>query len=143
MTPAAHRTFGIVAALIVVGVIGWGFWIVGSPESRRVERLYERRLDDLQAIVWEIQRQVIDPSNAERMRRPLPATLQAVAEQARYRKLTLVDPDTGEPYEYEIVDAHTYRLCATFARARTLEREIFWNHPAGRRCFTIDVYDAP
>ncbi|MDJ0974542.1 MAG: hypothetical protein QNJ98_08800 [Planctomycetota bacterium] len=143
MTPAAHRTFGIVATLVVLGAIAWGFWIVGSPESRRVERLDERRIDDLQAIVWEIQRQVIDPSNAKRMERELPATLEALAAKARYRELTLVDPETGTPYEYEIVDAHTYRLCATFARARDRKREIFWNHPAGRHCFTIDVYDAP
>ena len=53
------------------------------------------------------------------------------------------DPDTGVAYEYRVVDENHYELCATFARRREADRDVFWNHPAGRHCFTFDVRDPP
>jgi hypothetical protein len=34
-------------------------------------------------------------------------------------------------------------LCATFARSRDSDSQVFWNHAAGSACFTINVLDEP
>ena len=52
-------------------------------------------------------------------------------------------PETGEPYGYTVKDDHTYELCATFSQSRAWDTEVFWNHPAGPHCFTIDVLNPP
>ena len=102
----------------------------------------ERRIEDLRGICREIQLIVFEDDPA-RLKRPLPVTLEEAAELARHRKLSLHDPDTGEPYGYEVVSDTTYRLAATFALPRDLDYEVFWNHPAGRHAFTIDALDPP
>jgi len=142
MTSRTHRAFGLVATVVVVAAVAWGFWIVGSPETRRTERLDERRIQDLRAIVAEMQDLVWDDQERV-MKRELFTELSAVAAAARWRRLTLVDPETGAAYEYRILDAHRYELCATFDMARDDDHAVFWNHPAGRHCWTVDVRDAP
>ena len=51
--------------------------------------------------------------------------------------------ETGEPYEYRVLGPSKYELCATFSMARDADHGVFWNHPAGRHCWTIDVGDPP
>ena len=71
--------------------------------------------------------------------RPVPATLEEVRENARYLLPDIQDPESGEPYSYRIIDDTQYQLCAVFTHVRKERYDIFWNHPAGRHCFTIDV----
>lgn len=143
MSPAHHKLFLSVSTLLVLAAVVWGFVIVGSPDARRLERLDETRLDDLQRIQREIQDLVKDDEVPATLKRALPATLDAVLALARRRRLSLADPETGERYGYRVLDERRYELCATFARAREADFGVFWNHPAGRHCFTVDVLDPP
>jgi hypothetical protein len=143
MTPAFHRIFAILATLSVVASVAWGFTIVGSPDTRRQERMDDRRLEALRDIQREIQELLIDPEEPGVLRRALPASLDELAAAARDRKIEQVDPETLLPYEYRVLSGSTYELCAVFQFARDAKRAVFWNHPAGRCCFRIDVLDPP
>jgi hypothetical protein len=143
MTSGTHRLIGFVAVLITMGVLTWGFLIVGSPETRRLERMDERRVEDLQHITREIQRMVYDAEAPGVLKRALPKDLEEVERKAKFWKISLVDPETGEAYGYAVKTDTTYELCATFALPRDKSTEVFWNHPAGPHCFVIDALDAP
>lgn len=143
MKGSVHVVFGAIATVVVIATVVQGFRIVGPPDTRRMERLDARRLEDLQRIHAEIQDLVRDPDDSHRLRQPLPPTLDDVAAMARRRKLVLTDPGTGEPYGYAVTTDTTYELTATFVLARSADRDVFWNHPAGRHTFTIDALDPP
>jgi hypothetical protein len=143
MTPRIHAAFGIVASLVVALAVAWGFVLVGSPATRRLERFDEQRLEDLQTIAREIQLMVKDPDNKQKLKEPLPKTLAEAAARARNERVNPRDPESGEPYVYRVKNETTYELCATFARNRDRDSLVFWNHPAGGHCFTIDVLDPP
>ena len=66
-----------------------------------------------------------------------------VKREAKYWKISLVDPETGEAYRYAVKTDTTYELCATFSLPRDKSMDVFWNHPAGRHCFLVDALDAP
>ena len=143
MTTRTHRIIGFVAVLVTMGVLTWGFLIVGSPDTRRLERMDERRVEDLQQITREIQRMVYDAEAPGVLERALPKDLEEVKRQAKFWKISLVDPETGEAYGYAVKTDTTYEFCATFALARDKSTDVFWNHPAGRHCFVVDALDAP
>ena len=140
MKPVAHRAWGIAATIVVAAAVAYGFWIVGSPDSRRMERLDERRLDPLKAIAYEMRELVYDPQDKV-MRRALFEDLDALKAGARRRKLTLHDPESGAAYGFTVLDAHRYQLSATFDGPRDLNWDVFWNHPGGEHTWTIDVRD--
>jgi hypothetical protein len=190
MSRVVHAAFAIAATLAVGVAVVWGFVLAGSPATRRLQVLDERRVRDLKAISSAIQRQVTNwqnyvaapPSVAEgaaavpsgaaptapvapaaasikipvtpgsaqvsgasqySLKAPLPKTLDEVAQNDRLEKLSLRDPETEEPYDYSVVNSTTFKLCAKFSRAYHGDFEIFWNHPAGEHCFTINVLDPP
>lgn len=144
MNASIHKMAAVVATLVVLAAVVWGFVTAGTPDTRRQERLDERRLQDLRAIVREMQTFVRHPdASRQLLRRGLPRTLAALAEEVRDRKLSIADPETGEPYGYKPIDWKTYDLCATFALPRDGADAVFWNHPAGPHCFTINVLDPP
>ncbi len=143
MTPRFHAAFAVVASVAVAFAVGWGFVLAGSPATRRLERMDERRLQDLQTIAREIQWMVVDPNKKGTLKAPLPKSLAEATQGARHAKLNPLDPETGEPYQYTVKGATTYELCVTFARQRDSDSQVFWNHPAGVHCFSIDVLDPP
>ncbi len=143
MTPRTHVAFGIFASITVFAAVAWGFFLVGSPTTRREERFDERRLQDLQAIAREIRFMVVDPNEEGTLKEALPKTLEEAAERARNERVNLRDPETAEPFTYAVKGESTFELCATFTRPRESDRAVFWNHPAGQHCFTINVLDPP
>ncbi len=143
MSRRFHVLFAVLATVAVVTAIGWGFFLVGSPGTRRLERFDEQRLHDLQAIAREIHSLTVEPEEPPRLKRPLPPSLAELADQARGERVTLKDPETGAAYRYRVTGESTFELCATFTSARESDASVFWNHPAGEHCFTIDVLDPP
>lgn len=144
MTPRVHATFALVATAVVAAALAWGFWLVGSPLNRRSERFDEQRLQDLQTIAREIQRITVDSrGDKNELKEPLPKTLDEAVSRARAQQINPRDPETGEPYEYTVQNDSTFELCASFSRARDSNDNVFWNHAAGRHCFTINVLDPP
>jgi hypothetical protein len=143
MTLRIHAAFAVVTSVVVFFAIAWGFFLVGSPATRRLERFDERRLEDLRTIAREIQSMVENPNKNGTLKEPLPKTLEEAAQRSRDERLNPRDPETNEPYRFLIKNETTYELCATFARKRDSDARVFWNHPAGMHCFTIKVLDPP
>jgi hypothetical protein len=141
-----HRNFCIGASALVLIAIVWGIVLAGSPMTERERKFDDRRVQDLQSIQSEISNiaygvnatapSVTQPNVPVD---PVPATLQDVVTKAVYQKPTIVDPETGVPYEYTVTNSTQYQLCATFSFVRNQTYDIFWNHPAGNHCFAIDV----
>jgi hypothetical protein len=142
MTCRTHAAFGVTASIVVTFAIVWGFVLAGSPAARRLERLDEQRLQDLQNIASEIQ-SMVNPDKKGEIKEPLPKTLDEAAPRARAVRLNPRDPQTGEPYRYTTKNETTYVLCATFSTGRDSDYRVFWNHPAGEHCFTINGLDPP
>ncbi|MDI9240274.1 hypothetical protein QLQ15_15295 [Lysobacter sp. LF1] len=119
-------------ATVVAAVV-----VMGTPQMQRRARQDERRLEDLRRIV--MLTQMVAATHGS-----VPDDLDAIAKQPG--RPTTRDPFTGAPYEYVVLDARHYRLCATFqtdsasgvGRRRTFEipwPDPEWQHPAGRHCF--------
>jgi hypothetical protein len=145
MSTKIHAAFAVAATLVVGFAVAWGFVLAGSPTTRRLQLLDEHRVEDLRAIVRSIEERNTSRSldGTRKLTGSLPKTLDEAAKQARSEKISIRDPETDEPYDYAIIADHTLRLCAVFARARTSNNRVFWNHPAGRHCYTINVLDPP
>jgi hypothetical protein len=135
----SRRTYGkpilvVAAAVVIVSVIA-GIVVIGSPTQGRMQALDAGRLADLQGIMGATD---LFWSRNER----LPAALDELADDPR-SSVNTVDPGSGEPYAYRVVDEDTYELCATFDRESTTTpgRPVadFWRHGPGLQCFEIEV----
>ena len=135
--------FSVASSVVVVVAVVWGFALVGSPGTTRLQRFDQQRLNDLQTIFREIQSLCRDPDIKDQLKRPLPATLEQLATLARHERINLSDPETGQRYGYTVKDGMTYELSATFSLERDSDVEVFWNHPSGEHFFTIDALDPP
>jgi hypothetical protein len=126
------RVLMLAMIVLVLGAVGAGFYVLGSPSEQRLLRLDERRVEDLNGIRAGV--------NAYwRANQRLPDSL----DDARQGTALYRDPVSGEPYEYRVLDERSYELCATFERAFTPEEPglavRFWPHPAGRHCYRLDA----
>jgi len=139
---------GWIVSALVLAAVAAGFFIVGSPQEQRALRFDSERVSALQ----NIQFQVLDYYQRTGA---LPESLDALDDPLRGGFIP-TDPETGEDYEYSIVNARglVFELCATFstdsqegAKVSALElspRDPFggahWEHTAERTCFarTID-----
>lgn len=121
------------AGVVAVGVVAFGFHVLGPPQNQRAIGADERRVQDLQMIAQQIY-----------YRHSLPATLGDL----RFG-VKVEDPVTHAPYEYHTKSGTAYELCATFA-TNSAEGDseyprptTFWNHSKGRQCFEFDTAQAP
>lgn len=144
MTPRIHAAFAIAASAVVAGALAWGFFLVGSPMNRRQVRFDEQRLQDLQTISREIWQMVVEShGDKNELKEALPKTLVEAIERGRGQQMNSRDPETGEPYGYTVKSDSTFELCAQFSRPRDWDSNVFWNHPDGQHCYTINVLDPP
>ncbi len=143
MTTRIHVMFSAASSVVVVVAVVWGFALVGSPRTTRLQRFDQQRLNDLQTIFREIQSLCRDPDMKDELKRPVPATLEELAKLARHERINLSDPETGQRYGYTVKDGTTYELSATFSLERESDVEVFWNHPSGEHFFTVDTLDWP
>lgn len=141
-----HKHFVWAVVIIAVIAIITGFFIIGSPQKERLRRFDQQRVNDLSNIQWQI---VEYWRKTER----LPENLTNLEDEiSGYR--TPTDPQTKQPYEYNVRGENSFELCAEFnlesdeksvivpERTISLPKEENWNweHTAGRVCFqrTID-----
>jgi len=143
MMARIHTVFSVVSSLVVIVAVVWGFALVGSPGATRLQRFDQQRLDDLQTVFREIQSLCRDPDIKDALKRPLPETLDELSAMARHERVDLTDPETGQRYGYTVKDGTAYELCATFSLKRDSDEKVFWNHPPGQHCFTVDALDPP
>jgi hypothetical protein len=137
-----NSVFRMVAIISILVVFILGIFFVGSPGTERDRRLDDVRVNDLRTIQQEIRNISTDMSLPKPvLKQALPATLKDVQANAVYTQPTIIDPVTSVAYEYTITGQSTFELCATFSTVRDQTYDIFWNHPAGRHCYAIDVLE--
>ena len=130
------KGLAILAAVVVIVAVSTSLWL--NPPSENRARAFDRvRLQDLRAI-----------ENAMRLyfnkHQALSADLMTLDhEDNQLRRASWHDPETGQPFEYEILGTKSYRLCANFSR-NSDEGEnsfdyAFRKHSAGRDCFQLSV----
>ena len=141
-----HSRFLTISGIITGLAVVYGIVLAGTPMQGRAERFDELRVTDLRAIHSEILNEVYGQnrpypgSPVTALPKPLPKTLQEIADNAVYQQIRTVDPETGESYEYS-TKGSAYDLCAQFSLATDRKYDIFWNHPAGRHCYSFDGLD--
>ncbi len=124
------------ACIGVVVAVGLGLAVIGSPANIRLERLDNTRSQSLQAIAFAMR-------NYRRSHGALPETLDKLQDDFSASTSNLRDPETGALYEYRTLNNSSYEICAQFSTVsdgttRTFGNPMFWKHPGGRHCFTLD-----
>jgi hypothetical protein len=140
-----HRTFAAVAGAVLLPVFVYGLVLAGSPLTERQRKLDEQRVDDVRTIALAAMDYVYDgdqyrwKEEAE-PQRDLPESLQQLAQQSERHRVPLEDPE-GEVYVYRVMDEHRFEVCATFnfPNERVRWNAPFWDHPAGRHCYTFNI----
>ncbi len=151
LNSASRKVWTIVALVIVVGGITWGFSVIGSPRTQQLLRYDEQKVNDLQNINSYVQ-------SYYSMKGSLPQNLSELAAGTGYQSIPN-DPQTGNPYEYKLIgqSSKAYELCANFnsQSPEASQPNIYmrpvgyqsWNHPAGHYCFSesipVNMYPAP
>ena len=126
----------LLAVVVLSGVIV-GICLLDSPAQERLRRLDERRVDDLRELSYEVDFYWTREST-------LPTSLEELSSEPGVF-VDLLDPETGQPYEYRVLSSNTYELCAVFALDTAEEQERFykdvWSHGPGRQCFQLVARD--
>ena len=136
-----------VLAFVGVAVI-LGLYLSGSPGEARREAMDEVRRRNIQSVQSVI-------SVYYEQKGELPDKLEDLDDQSSSLhgiQANFKDPRTEEPYEYRVVDAKSYEICATFEteftfgegrKIKVMPGEIMSNsfdqHTAGRHCVKTDV----
>ena len=128
MTVGKILGFGaaIVATLTVVTFI-----CLSPPWENRPRVLDAQRRSQLSSVEGAINMHY-------RVHQKLPATLEELQKSAKnFGRTILLDPGTGQPFEYEVVNERDYRLCVTFERSTDDDLSLTYarQHKAGRNCF--------
>ncbi len=134
--------FAIVATVVVAVALAGGLWAAGSPQAARALDLDRQRVSHLEGIadaaddLWEA-------------RRLLPSSLDELGAERVAGAISIVDPETAEPYEYRVTGEQSFELCASFDAESAHERRSkrdraeapgsFWSHPAGRHCYEVAI----
>jgi hypothetical protein len=115
--------------------------VLEPPGQVRERRLDERRVDDLASINAAV-------DEYWKRNKKLPESLDALS--AGGLKVSVSDPASGRPYEYQIAGERSYRLCATFvhgsshpARRSLSPHQAQWSHGSGRQCFERMARETP
>jgi hypothetical protein len=140
-----HRVAGWAStAIVLIAAVG-GIFAAGTPAEERLRKFDVRRAEDIRSIRDEVMTQTMgygwrNPNATLSIKQPLPASLDQVVSRALQARPRIEDPQTKARYEYQVVEEGVFRVCATFEKDRDEPGDVAWNHPAGRHCFTFDVF---
>lgn len=143
LTSGGRRIWTIVTALALLVAIVLGFAVIGSPQSQRLRRYDDQKVNDLA----NIQSQVI---NYWQTKGRLPKTLAELRDPLSGFTLPL-DPQMGKDYVYKLGEGKAFELCANFnleSQKFSTTKENFarpyyvgdpmsenWQHSTGQVCF--------
>jgi len=154
---APHKIFLYAVSIVVAAAIIGGFLIAGSPKEARLRQFDDMRAQDLQ----DIQSQIVYYWQYKENK--LPVFLDDLKNDID-AFIPPKDPETGQPYEYNVTGASSFTLCANFAlpslpnqTSRYAPKPAMpygiggvaqnWDHQAGRVCFDriidSDFYKLP
>ena len=126
----AAMASAVVAAAVIAALL-----ILGAPSVQRQHKMDAVRVQDLSSIASSV-------NGYFTRHEALPADLGALAKEPGYR-VVQSDPESGNPYGYQILDATSYRLCADFttdsatdsSEPYNLYTNVTWAHAQGHQCF--------
>ncbi|MDQ3014841.1 MAG: DUF5671 domain-containing protein [bacterium] len=144
LTPMKNKLFTLGALMLVIGLIVWGFSVIGSPKTQRLQRIDQVKIDHLQ----QIQGQILHQYQQKGL---LPDTLAELNDPISSFSLPK-DPDTNADYTYQKLSALTFKICAVFnteaknenMRGNSISmaypvgydiRNEYWQHGKGDWCF--------
>jgi len=157
--PVSFKVFEWSIILIIIASVITGLLIIDSPTLRRIKRLDQTRIERLSDIRMAVYN-FYDPQNLKGYHR-LPKDLNELVNDVRIyiARDGLLDPDTTKEereFEYKIIGAKSYQLCATFDTefnkdtAGITSPELLYNrsgttfyHPIGYYCFDLSILDTP
>lgn len=133
--------FGLVFVLFLVS-LGIVFFQDGSPWQKRREKLDEKRINDFKRITYSIQAYVLKSNK-------MPESLTDLETPG----LNIKDPETGDNYDYGVVDYYSYKLCTKFSTevledVRTVplvlsiddyNRPVIYSHKKGYDCLNFGI----
>lgn len=130
-------TKNLAMKVFIYGVIGFigasvaaGFVLAGSPQSERMRRFDERRVNDLQTIQWQIVQYWQSKQN-------LPQSLDELRDDLR-GFIPPRDPETDAPYEYAAVEILSFTLCAEFKTSNEVQNMQTPHTPAPKRPYLAE-----
>mgnify|MGYP001563284845 CR=1 FL=1 len=142
LTKNSRIFWRIIAGVIVIGSIVWGFAVLGLPRTQRLIKYDEQKVNDLQTINNQVE-------NFYSTKGMLPENLQEMVSGNYNYYITQTDSQTQKPYGYVKTGETTYNLCAEFNKALSLRNNTYseyggdgyvnWNHPAGHYCFSKTI----
>lgn len=151
----------VVVALVVI-VAGVGLYLAGSPNTERLRRFDDQRVQALENIASAVDVFYVEenrlPNSLDELTMPS-AQKSDYTGQKPYYMYTSKDPRTGIPYEYRPVDTKIYEVCAYFDQEKTdqslnngeyprapypaypmeLGSVLEWKHGVGRTCFALNA----
>jgi hypothetical protein len=143
LTRSSEKIWMILATVVVIGSIIWGFAVLGSPRSQRLVKYDQEKVSSLQSMTYLV-------SDYYQQHGTLPESFADLPCAQSYNNSGIcVDHQTNMPYEYVLIgqSAKAYQLCATFNKAndstalvsRYPYSENSWSHPAGHYCFSQSI----
>jgi len=143
----------VIIAVVATGVI-WTFFIIDSPSVIREKRLDDTRVQRLISISSAVQ-EFYGFDKISSGHQKLPVSLQELVSDTKIfiEQDGLVDPETKQQFEYRVLGAKNYELCAVFTTDSTkdtatvvqpmstprFEGANSFTHPVGRKCFNLTV----
>lgn len=141
------KIFNYLVVAVVIGVVVFGFTMIGTPGAARKLRFDQIRTSNLQDIQSEV---IYYWQNNQKLPEDL---AQLNSSKSRYgsQYIKPVDPVTGKDYTYKVNGPEEFMLCATFdlsnedpwAVDRTAPKYNYeyesWEHEAGSHCFTRKI----
>lgn len=134
--------FGLAAAAAVAAAISIGLGVAGTPAAQRQVEADNHRVQDLRAIGWAMHNLQQHP---RLLTEALPGNLGDLVGKG-VTQAQIVDPETGQLYEYRVKSGTLYELCAVFSgpqEADQIRQTQFWNHGKGRVCYALDAAAPP
>jgi hypothetical protein len=129
------RPLAVASLVVAIAAITAAVFTMGTPAQQRRVRIDTARIGDLDHLVDAVRADA--KANGK-----LPPNLGVVAGKPG-RSLRVDDREARGSYEYAVIDATHFKVCATFAtdtashpaRGFPASRDE-WAHAAGRQCFT-------
>jgi hypothetical protein len=121
-------------------ILIFGFYFAGTPQTARKQRFDEMREQNIEQIEWIVQ-DYYDMNNK------LPDSMEELRNSNTIERVS-VDPETQEPYEYNVLDEDSFLLCTTFyfessklsrTKMELLSTISSLEHGAGYHCFEKNI----
>ncbi len=136
LNSSSRKIWVIVAAVVILASIVWGFYVLGSPRTQRLYKYDEQKINDLMNLNSSVQ-------SYYSQKNTLPNSIQDLSALNYYYIQN--DPQSGKPYEYQKTGNTSYKICAEFNEdsKQNNSPNIYmrpvgytsWTHPAGHYCF--------